>query len=55
MLKDFSGVQDVFCGPTTVVHMKKGSAPLEAKALEEALTELKVAVESISQEEQGVL
>lgn len=54
-MNDVAGVQDVFCGPLTVVHMKKGSAPLDTEALSKKLTDLKVVVESIARDDSAML
>ena len=54
-MKDMAGVQDVFCGPETVVHMKKGAAALSTDALQKALADLKVVCEGITRNDSAVL
>ena len=46
-MKDLAGVQDIFCGPETVVHMKRGSAALAPEAIEKALAEFEIACETL--------
>ncbi len=54
-MKDLAGVQDVFCGPETVVHLKRGSAPLAPKAIEEALAKHKVACDGVRRDDSAML
>ncbi len=54
-MKDMAGVQDVFCGPETVVHMKSGSAAVTPEAIEKALEELKVACDGVERDDSAVL
>ncbi len=54
-MKEMPGVQDVFCGPETVVHMKKGSPALKPEVLKEMLTGMKVACEGIKRDDTAVL
>jgi hypothetical protein len=50
-----AGVQDVFCGPETVVHLKHGATALEYDAIEDALEEFEVACESVKRDDSAVL
>ena len=54
-MKDLAGVQDVFCGPETVVHMKRGSATLEPKAVEELLAKHKIAYDGMRRDDSAML
>ena len=54
-MKDLTGVQDVFCGPQTVIHMKKGQSKLDLAAVKETLTKMKVKVEAIERDDSAVL
>ncbi len=54
-MKDLAGVQDVFCGPETVVHMKRGSAILTPKTIEEALAKYKIACDGVRGDDSAML
>jgi hypothetical protein len=54
-MKNLPGVQDVFCGPETVIHMSNGSAPLAPKAIEAALAEFEIACEGIERDDTATL
>ena len=54
-MKDMPGVQDVFCGPETVVFMKKGTPALKPEALQEALGKLKVECEGVERDDSAIL
>ena len=54
-MKNLAGVQDVFCGPETVVHMKRGSAALAPEAIEKALAEFEIACEGVERDDSAVL
>ena len=55
MLKDLPGVQDVFCGPKTIVHLKHGATVLEYDAIEDALEALEVACKNVKRDDSAVL
>jgi len=55
LIKDMAGVQDVFCGPETVVHMKRGSAALDAEALEEVFTGFEIAFDGVERDDSAML
>ena len=55
MMKDLAGVQDVFCGPETVVHMKSGSAALAPEAIEEALAGFEIACDGVERDDSAML
>ncbi len=55
MLKDFPGVQDVFCGPETIIHLKSGAEMPDAAALEDALVKLEVATDGIERDDSAML
>lgn len=55
MLKEVAGVQDVFCGVETIIHMKSGSAAPSADAIEAILVELEVAFEGLERDDSAVL
>jgi hypothetical protein len=48
------GVQDVFCGPETVVHMKQGSAALAPEAIEEVLAKFKIACDGVKRDDSAM-
>ena len=54
-MKDLAGVQDVFCGPETIVHMKRGSAMLEPKAIEELLAKFEIACDGVRRDDSAML
>ena len=54
-MKDVAGVQDVFCGKQTIVHMKRGSAPLAIDQLEELFTSFEIEWESIERDDSAML
>lgn len=54
-MQDFAGVQDVYCGPETVVHMKRGSAALAPEAIEAALAQFEIACEGVERDDTAVL
>lgn len=54
-MKDLVGVQDVFCGPETVVHMKRGSKPLAPEALKEAFAKLKIECDGVRRDDSAML
>ena len=54
-MNDLDGVQDVFCGTETVVHLRAGSAPLTPEAIESALEEFEIEVESVVRDDSAVL
>ena len=49
------GVQDVFCGPETIVHLKHGATALEFDAIEQALEAFEVACYSVERDDSAVL
>jgi hypothetical protein len=55
LINEVAGVQDVFCGVETIIHMKSGSAAPSADVLEEIFGELKVAFEGIERDDSAVL
>lgn len=55
MINDVAGVQDVFCGNETVIHMESGSAAPSAEAIEAILVELEVAFEGLERDDSAVL
>ena len=54
-MKNVAGIQDVFCGPETVVHMKRGSAALEPDAIAKVLTEFEIAYDEIERDDSAML
>lgn len=54
-MNDLPGVQDVFCGTITIVHMKRGSAALAPEAIEEALTAFEIVVDGVERDDSAVL
>ncbi len=50
-----AGVQDVFCGPETIVHLKHGATALEFEALEKALEAFEVECFSVERDDSAVL
>ncbi len=55
MIKNLPGVQDVFCGTETIVHMKSGSAALDAASLKEALSEFDIVCEGVERDDSRLL
>jgi hypothetical protein len=55
LIKDLPGVQDVFCGPLTVVHMKRGSASLSPDALEAVFADYEIACDGIERDDTAML
>lgn len=54
-MKDYAGVQDVFCGPLTVVHMKRGSAALAPEAIEDVLEGFEIACDGVERDDSAML
>jgi len=54
-MKDVAGVQDVFCGPETVVHMKSGSVALSSEAIEEVLAGFEIACDGVERDDSAML
>lgn len=54
-MKDMPGVQDVFFGRETVVHIKRGSAILTPEVIEEALAKLEIACDGIRRDDSAML
>jgi hypothetical protein len=55
LIQDLAGVQDVFCGTETVIHMKSGSAALSLEAIEEALVAFEIVVDGVKRDDSAVL
>jgi hypothetical protein len=55
LLQDFPGVQDVFCGTETVIHIKRGAVAPSTEALTKALEDLKVACEGVVRDDSRML
>ena len=55
MIENVAGVQDVFCGPTTIVHMKSGSAALAPGVIEKVMEEFEIVVDGIERDDSAVL
>ena len=55
MIKDMAGVQDVFCGPETIVYMKRGTVALSPEAIEEALEGLEIKVDGVARDDSVLL
>jgi hypothetical protein len=54
-MKEMTGVQDVFCGPQTVVHLKRGSNALPPRAVEEMLERFEVACDGVQRDDSAML
>jgi len=64
-MKNLPGIQDVFCGPQTIVHLaaghlsaghlSAGSEPLAPGAIEALLAEFEIACEGIERDDSAVL
>lgn len=54
-MKDLAGVQDVFCGPETVVHLKRGSAALAPEAIEELLARFEIECDGVERDDSALL
>lgn len=58
-MKDQAGIQDVFCGAQTVVHMKSGKTQLApeviAAAIEETLAEFEIACDGVERDDTAML
>ena len=54
-MKNIAGIQDFFCGVETVVHMKKGSAVLDPRAIENVLEEFEIACDGVHRDDTAVL
>jgi len=54
-MENVDGVQDVFCGTETVVHMKRGSAPLATEAIEGVFDEFEIEYESVERDDSAML
>lgn len=48
-------MQDVFCGPETIVHVKRGGGALDAEALERALVELEIECSGVARDDGALL
>lgn len=55
MIKDLAGVQDVFCGPLTVIHMKAGSAAFTPESLEAVFEGYEIVCDGIERDDSAML
>lgn len=55
LMKDMAGVQDVFCGPETVVYVKNGSVAVAPDAIREALEGFELQVDSVERDDSALL
>ncbi|MFT7670960.1 MAG: hypothetical protein ACI8X5_003675 [Planctomycetota bacterium] len=54
-MSEMDGVQDVFCGTETIVHMKSGSAELDIVAIEAAFEEFEIVCEGVERDDSAML
>ena len=50
-----AGVQDVFCGPLTVVHMKQGGAACVPESLEEVFEGFEIVCDGIERDDTAIM
>tara|TARA_R110002126_G_scaffold23750_5_gene82932 strand:+ start:602 stop:766 length:165 start_codon:yes stop_codon:yes gene_type:complete len=54
-MNELPGVQDIFCGPQTIVYLKHGATALEYDAIEDALESYEVPCKSVKRDDSKVL
>lgn len=55
MMESMPGVQDVFCGPETIVHVKSGAPAVSPEAIAKALTAFEIEVEEVARDDSAML
>ena len=55
LMNELPGVQDIFCGPQTIVYLKHGATALEYDAIEDALESYEVPCKSVNRDDSKVL
>lgn len=55
MIKNLAGVQDVFCGPETIIHMQPGKTDLAEEALKDAFAEFEIVFEGLERDDSVLL
>ena len=54
-MNNLAGVQDVFCGKETIVHIKRGMAGPDPEAIEQALAGLAVVCNGVRRDDSAIL
>ncbi|MBL4771368.1 MAG: hypothetical protein JKY61_09545 [Planctomycetes bacterium] len=54
-MENLAGVQDVFCGSETVIHMKKGAGVPAPGAIEKVFTSFKIVCNGIERDDSALL